>query len=80
MTCLSVMKVCTSNTAYIFKMNSLRLRVLDYNCIENLISLQPLGQTVFEGIIALFDLEYFFKIGGRHVFFCRKQSLIFILG
>ena len=68
MTCLSGMKVCTSNTAYIFKMNSLRLCVLDYNCIENLISLQHYDQTVFEGVIALFYLEYFFKIGGGKFF------------
>lgn len=59
--CPSITKFCTHNSSYIFKGKSLKMCMLDYYYCENRISIQHIDWIMFDGIIALFDLEYFIK-------------------
>ena len=54
---LSVTNVCTCNSSYILKENSLKLYVLTYYLTENGILMEHFDQTILECVIALLDIK-----------------------
>lgn len=67
-------------SSYIVQHNSLRLRMLAYDHMEICISLYHCDWTIYERVIAQFDLEYLIKMGEKRwewdIYFCQKQPLI----
>jgi len=56
-----------------------KLCMFGYCHLKNYISLQYFDRPIFEGVIALFDLEYFIKIEKRTNVFPSKITFNFLL-